>query len=1277
MRIEKIATNNQYEIINRLYKQKEGGETAMASAILCSTMRWMINTLASATTDGHHGAQEDLSKLQRTLLRIQAVLSDAEEREIREVGVKQWLSELRGLAYDAEDILHEYGYEYFQAKAKAEAEAEAEARSLPLPTSGKRKLEEVNDMKTATSAAIPYQIVVTGSMVRRIKEINTRFYEIAKAREVLSLREDDGKRKQNATVRPPPTTPIDESCVYGREKDKMEIVEMLTSGDDLFSVLPIFGLGGVGKTTLVRLVYNDPVVTKNFKLKVWICVSIDFNVVKLLRAIIQSIKKEPCHLTELSALQSALKKELEERTLLLVLDDVWNEKISLWDSVRVALIGAQRSRVIVTTRNETVAKKMQTVTARRLSGLQENEGRLLFERYAFHGLDTTAHKNLVEIGKKIVKKCNGLPLALRILGSLLCSEENMERWEDILESDVWELREEENSILPVLRLSYDWMPTHLKPCFLYCSLFPKNYLFKKDELVSLWMAQGLIECKGSRRPEDIGRQHFDDLVRRSYFQFQQFDADELPLIQLNFQTSETSCDSFLKSSYFIFAESKENHIFLMHDLILDLARSIAGKEYCAIQNEKVNDDILKEARHLSFIPNDSKDDIVVQSCGKSRAARTLLFVNKMVNTLTGDGLGDEALLPLKMPPEVFMKLRYLRVIDLSYTNIQTLPDSICHLKHLCYLDLKGSKIKSLPESICSLYYLQTLDLNYCTSLQELPKDFSKLFNLRHLKLPMKNFVSALSLPSGIGTLTSLQTLSAFKVGGNDMHCRISELKQLQGIRGHLGISGLQNVTSGKEAREANLINKDHLKTLALDWSSPDHVLQRNLQTSSINDQHDDADKPTLPEFIANGVLESLQPHSGLTQLIVLNYSGTTFSSWMGNPSFDKLASITLFKCHKCEFLPPFGQLPCLKNLLIGSMHRVKHTGTEFSGQSAIAFKALEMLEFESLNEWQKWDDMNNGSFPNLRQLAIRNCSKLQGLPKLTSLLEEQQLQNPEGLKSLRLKGEWTDELWSDILKLKGVQMLGVYWSDNLRILRLDGNLNKLKQLEINQCPNLASTVSLHKLVSLEFLELDSLPEFQFSPGDQLPPTLQILDIESCDSLTSLPLHQHLSDLRDVSLKGCPRLATLEGLQKIELLESLKIIDCHEFSFSSDELLPPALQFFEISNCDKMFSLILHENLSALKELKIEECEQLTAVQGLGNVTSLEHLKISFCPALSFSSHEQLPSSKVDVVIVNCPRLTDWCQRHGIKQRVKDDDSDDEGWDEEEWDWDGDEDENEN
>ncbi|XP_038973358.1 putative disease resistance protein RGA3 isoform X2 [Phoenix dactylifera] len=1057
----------------------------MASGILSSITRMtdklaapIRRSLGGSSSSDPHSVEEDLNKLKSTLETIEAVLYDAEKREIREESVKLWLSELKAVACDSEDVLDEFEYELLRSKLESRA---------PMKFPGKRKQGEIRE----------------------------RFDEIAAERVALQLREGDGPlRVVDNYKQPPSSSNLSQLEIHGREEDCIKLIKLLLSEDfkgSNISVLPIVGMPGVGKTTLAQLVFNDSRVCKHFNTREWISLYGSFNVARLMKEIIESITKSPSDLTEVSALQECLKEVLSAKRFLLVLDDVWNEDQMLWEMLRSALASdVEGSKIIVTTRNETVARIVQTMPLYQLDCLSDEDCWRLFRRWAFDGRDPRAHPELVEIGKMIASKCGGLPLAAKALGGLLRFENDEEKWVDLLQSDLWDLEDTENKILPALKLSYQHLPVHLKRCFVYCSVFPKGFVFKKHVLVRLWMVQGFLQTRDDKEPEDMGFECFDDLLGRSFFQHWKLEFGD---------------------------EEK----FVMHDLFLDLCRYISGEECLLTENSDLRS-LSPEARHLSLIPYGSRVTMQLNSIDKPRPLRSLLLIYRLIYSWGGVGLWEGNLVHLKIPDDIFLNLPCLRSLDLAYTDIEELPNSIGSLKHLRYLSLRSTKIRKLPESLCRLYYLQTLEMAYCNNLRELPKGIGNLANLRHLELPTMED-SYVCMPSGIGRLTGLQELAAFNVGGDGRHCGIGELKDMANLGGDLHISGLRNVARGWDAKEANLMNKKNLQRLTLDW----YVHQSDYKCSHLNLSSDD--ERTAAKLGANcssesgGVLavpwehfqeedvvfESLQPHPNLVVLQIRNYNGARFPKWLGDPSLSNLVTIKLFICEKCEALPSFGELSSLRNLHIAGMGSIRRIEQEFCGTKQ--FPALEELQFEWMPEWEAWSGVKEGAFPQLAELIFRDCPKLGIIPKdLAPSLKKLDvgdckqlsiLPAPPSLTSLCIGGESMEQLWSYTTELTKLEALEVAYCEGLTCLPLH-NMPALKRLEITDCSQLAtidcrggsaaakalasssssvpSQVGLHNLISLENLKIENCPVLQFAMEEQLPPMLKDVVISCCPFL---------------------------------------------------------------------------------------------------------------------------------------------------------------------------------
>ncbi|XP_022748113.1 LOW QUALITY PROTEIN: putative disease resistance RPP13-like protein 1 [Durio zibethinus] len=278
-------------------------------------------------------------------------------------------------------------------------------------------------------------------------------------------------------------------------------------------------MGGIGKTTLAQLVYNDATVHDHFDLKAWVCVSDDFDVTRITKAIFQAVTSKACNDNDLNSLQEKL-KELSGKNFLIVLDDVWDVKYHDWTILQSPfLTRTPASKIIVTTRISAVYSTMGASFAHCLEVLSEDDCLSVFAQHALGAKDFEGHPNLKEVAEKIVRKCNGLPLAAKTLGGLARTDIDLDAWEKILESEIWKLSDHRFDIIPALQLSYHHLPPHLKRCFAYCSILPKDYEFQEREIILLWRAEGFLqEARDKHSIEDLGHKYFRDLVSRSLLQ---------------------------------------------------------------------------------------------------------------------------------------------------------------------------------------------------------------------------------------------------------------------------------------------------------------------------------------------------------------------------------------------------------------------------------------------------------------------------------------------------------------------------------------------------------------------------------------------------------------------------------------------------------------------------------------------------------------------------------------------------------------------------------------
>ncbi|GAV59464.1 LOW QUALITY PROTEIN: NB-ARC domain-containing protein/LRR_8 domain-containing protein, partial [Cephalotus follicularis] len=778
----------------------------MAELVLSAFLQVLFDRLAShelLNFARREGLERKLDRLKKTLLTIEAVLRDAEDKQLTDRGVKMWLDDLRDLAYDAEDILDEFATDALARRLKTNRQRAScsKLQSLLVPSS--------------VSRWSPSTVKLNVSMGSKIKDVTARLEEISNRKTQLGLQNIGGGTSSGSTLgwQRSPTTCLPTEPVYGRDDDKKNVIDLLLrdeAGGANFRVVSIVGMGGLGKTTLARLVYNDGAV-QGFDSKAW---------------------------------------------------------YGLWEALKSPFAaGAPGSRIIVTTREAKVAQLMGPIEYYELKPLSNDDCWFVFVKHAFEDRDIAAYSHLETIRDKTVAKCRGLPLAARTLGGLLRCKLR-EEWEDILDSKIWNISDKESDILPVLRLSYFHLPSHLKRCFAYCAIFPKDYEFKEEELVFLWMAEGLIwQNEGNKQMEELGGEYFRELLSRSIFQ----------------------------------ASSSHGGSFVMHDLVNDLAQSVAGEICFHLEDDLRTTNppkICRRARHSSYIGGDYDGITKFEAFQEVKSLRTFLPLPANEYYLDGYITFDIFNLLPKLPK--------LRVLSFSgYRNIAELPDSIGDLKHLRYFNLSKTKVRSLPETTSSLYNLQSLLLRGCDRFRKFPTKMGNWINLRHLDIT--GVYSLTEMPVEIKELKSLRTLSDFVLDKNK-GSRIKELMNFKFLRGELCISNLENVTDAQDAREANLNEKKDLDGVVLKWSSV----------------FDDSRKAKIEK----DVLRMLRPHQNLKKLSIISYGGNGFPSWLGDPSFSSIKFLQLQNCRNCTCLPPLGQLSSLKELVIKKMIGVKSIGTE-------------------------------------------------------------------------------------------------------------------------------------------------------------------------------------------------------------------------------------------------------------------------------------------------------------------------------------------------------------
>ncbi|XXG87508.1 hypothetical protein AAC387_Pa11g2176 [Persea americana] len=437
------------------------------------------------------GLEEEKQKLESNLSVIRAVLHDAEKRQVNEMAVKDWLGKLKGAAYDAEDLVDEFIFEARRRKVVNQQGMQKKVRNF-----------------CSLSNPLAFRL----KMAHKMQELRKRFDAIAKERNDFHFKEEAVESRPPISRTRETDSYVIESEVCGRKNEAEKLIHSLINyeNEEVLSVIPIVGMGGMGKTTLAQLIFNDKRVgTDRFDLKMWVYVSEDFDVGRLLKEILQSAIKGEAGNLSIDLLHTRLRETLSGKKYLLVLDDVWNEEVNEWSRLKTWLkCGGKGSKILATTRSDKVAAIMGTLPAHKLGILSEKDSWTLFDTLA------RPHPNFVSMGKEIVGKCGGLPLAIKTLGSLMYSKTTQSEWESVRNSEFWNRRDSDGGVLPALRLSYDHLTPSLKQCFAYCAIIPKGSEVEKDKLIRQWIAQGFIHSDGENDLlEEKGEGYFNELLQ--------------------------------------------------------------------------------------------------------------------------------------------------------------------------------------------------------------------------------------------------------------------------------------------------------------------------------------------------------------------------------------------------------------------------------------------------------------------------------------------------------------------------------------------------------------------------------------------------------------------------------------------------------------------------------------------------------------------------------------------------------------------------------------------
>ncbi|CDP21722.1 unnamed protein product [Coffea canephora] len=1064
------------------------------------------------------GVKAELERLSNTAATIRGFLADADGK-MHSPGVRDWLKKLEDEVFKADNVLDELHYDSLRREVKYR--------------------NQLTKRKVCFFFSFFNAIGFSSSLASRIRDINTNLKRINQQANDLGL-----------------TDSIIVPNVVGRSGDESKIVEMLlTPSERVVSVIPITGMGGLGKTTLAKSVYNNTKIDENFGIKSWVCVARKIDIVELFKLILKSLTRTKVEVDDREAIVQEIRGKLGEKRFLLVLDDVWNCEPGLWSDFFTTLLGLSTTKgswCILTTRLQPVANAV-------LRHLQMNDGPYflgklsgdecwsIITRKVLAGEEVT--KELEAIQEQILRRCDGLPLAASLIGGLLLNNRR-EKWHSIVQESL--LNEDQSEIDQILKVSFDHLsPPSVKKCFAYCSIFAQDTELGEDELIEYWVAEGFVlpNQENTRMMEERGGEYLRIL---------------------------------LQSSLLEKVADKRRTYYKMHDLVHDFAKSVLNPK-CSSQD-----------RYLALHSYEEMEENVRRN--KAASIRSLFL------GLRGGISAD-----------MLSRFKHLHVFKLFGYFVMFLPSSIGELLHLRLLDISSSQITSLPESLCKLYNLQTLTMRDRALEGGFPKRMSDLISLRHLNYYY--YGAKFKMPMQMGRLTCLQTLKFFNVS-QERGRGIEELGTLKYLKGSLEIRNLGLVKGKEAAKQAKLFEKPDLSRLEFEWK------RRNPKS----DNHDE------------DVLEGLQPHPNLEKLRIYSFMGNKFPQWLIN--LPKLVELRIRDCQRCSELPALGQLPSLKFLHLQSLDNIRYFGDEFYGSSIRRrkfFPALEELDvkhMENLVEWKDADQVRStigeaevDAFPMLRDFRIESCPQLTTFPCSGKSLDELSIKFCDNLR----------ELPEDVFG-SSLQRLEIYKCPRLISLGVNGQkcpLPRLEELTIQYCDELTTIPDkmFESCPSLQYLHVEDCPNLvSFSLNLQETPSLKHFVLIGCPKLIpnwfkgfafatslrkliSLSINspfssddssiddfdwsglRSISTLRVLELQGLPHTESLaHQLQYFTTLTSLRLAN-----FGGIEVLPDWIG-----------------NLVSLETLRLQNCEKLRSLPSkvaMRRLTKLTRIEVYRCPLL--------------------------------------------------------------
>ncbi|CAK9153028.1 unnamed protein product [Ilex paraguariensis] len=751
------------------------------------------------------GVREEVVLIKDELDRMKAFLRVADAKEKDDTQLQVLVKQLREVAYDTEDVLDEFML---------------------------RLAHHDGDGCCGFLHKIAYSIkslIARHRIASELPKIKARFDNISKSLEpfrnieqgsssvVIGDTWSDGRG--DALL-------IEEAELVGIEEPKKQLIGWLLDNDSPLKVVSVVGMGGLGKTTLVKKVFEDERIKPQFQSHAWITVSQSFNMVELLKNMIKqlyggALPQEMKIMNNNNELTEVIQEFLRKQRYVVVLDDVWS--IGAWNGIKHIFPNNNcGSRVIVTTRILDLAKT-SCLESRdyiyEMKVLSDKKSWVLFCKKTFK--DKTCPPHLEKISREILGKCGGLPLAIVVLSGVLALKDKSKtvEWVMVQRNLGGELEDNDKleRINKIFSLSYFYLPDYLKICFLYLSIFPEDHEIEKGQVIRLWAAERFAQEKERKLAEEVAEGYFNELLNRSLIQV----LEE----KIEFSPTRYRIHDLLRD--FIISKSRE----------LNIVTLASGKAILCPQ----------KVRRLAL--HNSSRNVEENKCFER--LRSLLVVGEV------EGLDNSSVSSILRGAS-----KLLTVLDLRGVSLETFPPEVSELVLLRYLCLRNSNVKFIPGSIGKLRNLETLDLKDAV-VTELPIEIGKLRKLRYL-------VAGYLVvgPVEIGNFSFLQKLRSIwagEVNGNIIMREVGKLTQLKSLK----ISGLR--TEDGKILCSSLEKLGNLRTL---WVDADARRGKWNEFELLDLKTLSSGPPLLQKLHLFGHLEET-PHwiASLHSLVLVNLTG--------------------------------------------------------------------------------------------------------------------------------------------------------------------------------------------------------------------------------------------------------------------------------------------------------------------------------------------------------------------------------------------------------------------